>query len=79
VTSGPYQHPSDQESEWDWRVDVKILDEVPFIHQGPKIDVMNVVEGRDIRLRIRRRSHVHLLSEEYAEAVKALADRRKRI
>jgi len=60
-------------------VDVKILDEVPFIHQGPKIDVMNVVEGRDIRLRIRRRSHVHLLSEEYAEAVKALADRRKRI
>jgi hypothetical protein len=79
VTSAPYQHPHDKDSEWSWRVDIEILDSVPFIHQGARLDDLNVVDGRDQSVRIRRRSHVSLLPEEYAAAVTAIVDRRRRI
>jgi len=67
--SCPYEY--DDDDPWRWRVDFKLDHAVPRIHDGVPLQVLNV-DGRDLRIAMRRRSHIRLSEAEYDAAVQAL-------
>lgn len=71
VTSYPYQAESETETHWPWRVNVRLDWNKPFIHEGVPLEHLNV-DGRDLRVSMRRRSHIRLSEAEYETAVNAL-------
>ena len=73
--SYPYKHGDDH---WPWRVDLSLQHSVPFIHSGVPLQVLNI-DGRDLRVAMKRRSHIRLSHDEYQTAVKALQERERAI
>lgn len=71
VTSYPYLFEQDGSTRWPWRVNVKLDHWRDFIHDGVPLEVLNV-DGRDLRVSIKRRSHIRLSETEYQVAVRAL-------
>jgi hypothetical protein len=71
VTSYPYEAESPTETHWPWRVNVRLDWSKPFIHEGVALENLNV-DGRDLRVSMRRRSHIRLSEKEYEAAIAAL-------
>jgi len=71
VTSYPYRAESPTETDWPWRVNVRLDWSVDYIHEGVPLEDLNV-NGRDLRRSMRRRSHIRLSEKEYEAAVNAL-------
>lgn len=73
VTSYAYLFEAEGETPWPWRVNVELDDDYTreFIHDGVRLDVLNV-GGRDFRTLMRRRSHLKLRDTEYQAALDAL-------
>jgi hypothetical protein len=74
VESYPYEH--DDGGPWRWRIDYRPDQSVPALHNGIPLQTLNV-DGRDLRVSMRRRSHIRLSDEEYAAALRALAQRNR--
>jgi hypothetical protein len=72
--SYPYRQEGDDRRAW--RVDFALDHSVPAIHNGIPLGVLNV-DGRDLRVAMRRRSHIRLSEAEYVAAVRALKDRER--
>jgi hypothetical protein len=73
--SYPYEDAT-TDDRWRWRVDFALDRAVPFIHNGIPLQVMSV-DGRDLRIAIKRRSHLRLSEAEYDAAVEALSKRQQ--
>jgi hypothetical protein len=71
VTSYPYRAEDPSESNWPWRVNVRLDHQKEWIHEGAALETLNVGD-RDIRVSMRRRSHIRLTEDEYNAAVAAL-------
>ena len=72
VTSYPYQAESPTETHWPWRVNVRLDHQKDFIHDGVPLEDLSVGE-RDLKVSMRRRSHIRLSQAEYDAAVGALS------
>lgn len=73
VTSWPYQDKKDA-AGYDWRVDVELEIAKEFVHEGARLEDLNVPSSRnDVCVRIKRRSHVQLSADEFDAAVAALS------
>ena len=72
VTSFPYRFEDDGQTDWPWRVNVKLAHSREFLHDGVPLEVLNVDE-RDLRKTIKRRSHIRLSAAEYDAAVRVLS------
>lgn len=78
-TAHSYPYECDEDDDrWRWRVDFQIDHAVPWIHDGLPLQVLNI-DGRDLRVAMRRRSHIRLSEVEYDAAVKALAAKEQMI
>ncbi len=74
VTSHPYENGNDSPA-WPWRVDVELEVAKRFVHDGARLELLNVPTSRNaVGLRIKRRSHVQLSEEEFEAGVRALRD-----
>jgi EVE domain len=71
VTSYPYLYETDGSTNWPWRVNVKLHHWRDYIHDGEPLERLNV-NGRDLRVSMRRRSHIRLSEKEYEAAKMAL-------
>jgi hypothetical protein len=71
VTSFPYLFEEDGTTGWPWRVNVKLEYWRDFLHDGVPLEELNV-DGRDLRNRMKRRSHIRLSAAEYEAAVSSL-------
>lgn len=71
VTSYPYRAEDPSEGDWPWRVNVRLDLQKEWIHDGAPLETLNVGK-RDIRVSMRRRSHIRLTEDEYNAAVDAL-------
>jgi hypothetical protein len=70
VTSHPYEGSNPFGG---WQVDVTIRsDSRQFIHDGISLELLNQPGERDLRRSVKRRSHIALSDDEYAEAVRLL-------
>lgn len=69
-----YPHPRESlaGSDWPWAVEHHITHSVPFIHDGVPLEDLNV-DGRDLRVSMRRRSHIRLSDAEFDAVVLGLA------
>jgi hypothetical protein len=74
VTSYPYPRESLAGSNWPWCVDVHLNHSTRFIHDGVPLDDLSV-DSRNLRVSMRRRSHIRLSDAEYGAAVGALTQR----
>jgi hypothetical protein len=72
VTTYPYQAESSSETPWPWRVNVQLSRSVRYVHDGVPLDALSV-DGRDLSVSMRRRSHMRLSDAEYQIAVAGLA------
>jgi hypothetical protein len=72
VRSYPYEH--DDDSRWRWRVDFSVDHAVPYLHHGIPLRRLNVAD-RDLRVSMRRRSHIRLMPSEYDAAVAAIVEK----
>jgi hypothetical protein len=70
-TAESYPYPQEGDDPWRWRVDLSLEHALPAIHDGVPLQVLNV-DGRDLRVAMRRRSHIRLTEAEYGAAVEAL-------
>jgi hypothetical protein len=73
VTSQPYlrKHiPTDLEN-WPWYVDVRLEAQVDHLRFGVPLKNLSV-DGREVTVSMRRRSHIRLTEAEYGAAVDAL-------
>jgi hypothetical protein len=75
-TAESYPYEADVDDAWRWRVDFTPEHALPAIHDGIPLQKLNV-DGRDLRVAMRRRSHIRLSEAEYAAAVEALADKER--
>jgi hypothetical protein len=73
-----YPYTADGDDPWKWRVDFKVEHAVPAIHDGLPLQVLNV-DGRDLRVSMKRRSHLRLSEAEYDAAVEALVEKERSI
>ena len=71
VTSYPYRSDDPSDADWPWRVNVRLDWQKEWIHDGPPLETLNVGD-RDVRVSMRRRSHIRLTEDEYNAAVAAL-------
>jgi hypothetical protein len=70
VTEGdPWYEPDDP---WSWHVRFSLEHHVDAIHDGVPLESLNV-DDRDLRVAMRRRSHIRLSSREYEAGITALA------
>lgn len=70
VTSHPFRDEADA-TDWPWRVNIELDQFREFLHDGEELQTLNVDE-RDLRIAIKRRSHIRLSETEFEAAVKAL-------
>lgn len=73
--SYPYKH---DDGKWGWRVDVALDHAVSFVHHGVPLKTLNV-DGRDLRVSMKRRSHIRLSDAEYEEALQGLRGREEEL
>jgi hypothetical protein len=71
VTSHPYRVDDAWTTEWPWVVNTALGHWREFIHDGVPLDSLNTGE-RDLRLIIKRRSHVRLSDAEFETAANLL-------
>jgi hypothetical protein len=71
VASYPYQVEEAWTPHWSWRVDVSVDASREYIHDGIPLEDLNV-EDRDLRLSIKRHSHIRLSDAEFDAALKLL-------
>lgn len=62
-----YPYRQDGDTKWEWRVDMRMTHGVPYLHNGVPLERLNS-DGRDHRIRIKRRSHVRLTEPEFEAA-----------
>lgn len=72
VTGAAYQAESVADTPWPWRVNVHLHQSVRFVHDGVPLDELSV-DGRDLSVSMRRRSHMRLSDAEYEVAAASLA------
>ena len=73
MTSWPYQDKKDA-AGYDWRVDVELDIAKEFVHEGARLEDLNVPSSRNnVCVGIKRRSHVRVSSEEFDAAVAMLS------
>lgn len=72
VISYPYNEPSDRFPHFTWCVNVRVDRKRDFIHDGIPLNALSV-DGRDLPLRMLRRSHIRLTQSEYEAAKRALS------
>jgi hypothetical protein len=75
VTSYPYRAEAGADadaSEWPWRVGIELTQAREFLHDGEPLKALNV-DDRDLRIAIKRRSHIRLSEAEFQAAVTALS------
>ena len=72
-----YPHPRDSlaASDWPWAVEHHVTHSVRFIHDGVPLEDLNV-DSRDLRVSMRRRSHIRLSDAEFEAVVHGLAQSR---
>ena len=71
ATSYPYLFDEGGSTSWPWRVNVRLDHWRDFVHDGVSLDVLNV-NGRNLRVSIKRRSHIRLSALEHQAAASAL-------
>jgi hypothetical protein len=72
VTSFPYPNATNS-PEWPFRVDVSLEVAKDYVHEGIRLEDLNrPTSHNDVRLRIKRRSHVQLTLDEYKRALTLL-------
>jgi hypothetical protein len=71
VTSYPYRAEDPSESSWPYRVNVRLDHQKAWVHDGSPLETLNVGD-RDVRVSMRRRSHIRLTDAEYNAALAAL-------
>jgi hypothetical protein len=71
VVSMPYMGREPGEHNWPWMVNIKLTHWVEWLHDGVPLEHLNTGQ-RDLRVSIRRRSHIRLTRSEYDNAIAAL-------
>jgi EVE domain-containing protein len=71
VTSYAYELNETWSEEYQWVVNVKLEARREFIHDGVPLEDLEV-DGRDLRMAMRRRSHLRVSDEMYDEALSLL-------
>jgi hypothetical protein len=72
VTSDPYLAEDPSQTNWPWRVNVTLDHSTRLVDEGVPLETLSV-DGRNLRVSMRRRSHIRLSENEYDAAVRALA------
>jgi hypothetical protein len=75
-TAESYPYPKEGDGRWRWRVKLSLDHALPAIHDGIPLQLLNV-DGRDLRVAMRRRSHIRLSEAEYEAAIQALAEKER--
>jgi hypothetical protein len=71
VTSEPYRINDSWTADWPWVIDVELHHQREFIQEGIPLEDLNV-EERDLRVSIKRHSHIRLSPAELEEAARLL-------
>jgi hypothetical protein len=71
ATSYPYEERSDKLPHYSWWVNIRLELKRDVVHDGIPLDALSV-DGRDLPLRMLRRSHIKLTPKEHDAAVRAL-------
>ncbi len=72
ATSYPYQATQRETTNWPWQVTVHLDHAHQFIHNGIPLTDLNVGD-RDLRVSMKRHSHIQLTEDEYRAAIDRLS------
>jgi len=72
ATSYPYQATQRETTAWPWQVKVHLDHARQFVHDGVPLTNLNAGE-RDLRVSMKRHSHIQLTEDEYRAAVHSLS------